>query len=494
MNTTFAVKPRRTLGLVGITIHAMALIAPGAFIWLLFPLQISAAGVGEPGGSLTNIWPGVLLALCTAFLTAIAFTGLARRYPDAGAYSAYHFAQQVFGELARNGQNRWVRPLKFLTGWVAHLFYWVYPGLMIAFLTTLIDYLLRQYGYQPTPFGKVLLAGSLAAFVGFLALRGITGSMASSILLNVLQITVLVVFCILAILFRLVNPAHIPAADWLSNSPASFLLPTSLDGVLLQAALSVLLVVGFESIVSSGVAAANPQRDISRSVILTLIIQGFVAYFLQYFAFQFALTSRAFAYLPAANAAASAVPLGDLAIYIGDSMLMGNGFALMMVAAATVIVAVLAAGLTSMNTGVRITFAMAIDEDMPGFLSLLHERHATPYTAVIILTVVSGLIGSVGAVGGKLLLAAITLAANMGAFLLYAMICMMAFLIYEAKQPRFFAGLGFVMNLILAGVIGWAALNTRGLIGQAAGIALWIALAWLVASAAYYVVKQARRT
>jgi amino acid transporter len=334
----------------------------------------------------------------------------------------------------------------------------------------------------------VLMAVSLAAFVGFLALRGITGSLTSSILLNVLQLLVLVAFCSLAILFRVFNPGQIQASEWLSTSPVLLLLPQQLNGVLLQAALSILLVVGFESIVSSGVTAANPQRDISRGLIVTLVVQGFFAYFLQYFAFQYALNTRAFA---AGSAAASSAPLGDLAILVGDSLLVGNGFALMLVAVITVIIAVLAASLTSMNTGVRITFAMAVDSDMPGFLSLLHEKHATPYTAVIALSVVSGVIGSFGALGGNTMLAGITLAANLGAFLLYAMICAMAFLIYRKFRCSYrwtemlFAGMGLAMNLFLAGVIIWAAMNASGLIRQAAGIALLVAAAWLATNAIF---------
>ena len=491
MSTAPAMKSRKTLGLMGITIHAMALIAPGAFIWLLFPLQLSAAGVGQ-GGGLVDIWPGVVLALLTAGLTAAAFTGLARRYPQAGAYSAYHFAQHVFSELAPNGHTPVTRLLKFITGWAAHLFYWVYPGVMIAFLTTLLNYILIQFGYQPKPFGLVLIAGSLAAFVGFLALRGITGSMTSSILLNVLQLVILVAFCSLAIIFRIVNPADLQPGEWISASPAAFLLPQNWSNVVLQAALSILLVVGFESIVSSGVAAENPQRDISRSLIITLVVQGFLAYFLQYFAFQFALSTRVIG-----SIGVSVAPLGDLAIMIGDKLLLGNGFALMMVAAFTVMVAVLAASLTSMNTGVRITFAMAVDADMPGFLSLLHEKHATPYSAVIALSVVSGVIGSLGAVGGEVMLAGITLAANLGAFVLYGMICAMAFLIYRKYHLAYrwndavFAGLGLVMNLALAGVIVWVAFRPGGLVKEAGGIALLFALGWLAANLVLSFMKRA---
>ena len=82
---------RKTLGLTGITINAMALTAPGAFLWLLYQVQASASF-----GGVADIWPGVLLALLSAMLTAFSFGELARRYPEAGFRSAYHFADRFF--------------------------------------------------------------------------------------------------------------------------------------------------------------------------------------------------------------------------------------------------------------------------------------------------------------------------------------------------------------------------------------------------------------
>ena len=98
---------------------------------------------------------------------------------------------------------------KFLTGWVAHLYYWVYPGVMVAFMGILVDTSLRHFGYQPTPFGQIILAISCAAFIGFLALRGITGSTVSSVVLNTLQLLTLGVFVVLAILFRSIAPTEL---------------------------------------------------------------------------------------------------------------------------------------------------------------------------------------------------------------------------------------------------------------------------------------------
>ena len=60
-------------------------------------------------------------------------------------------------------------------------------------------------------------------------------------------------------------------------------------------------------------------------------------------------------------AAASGAPIGDMAIQIGNAFLGGNGFAFMLVIAFTVAIAILGTTLAAMNTGVRISFAMAQD-------------------------------------------------------------------------------------------------------------------------------------
>src|SRR5512138_2868337 len=82
---------RKTLGLTGITINAMALTAPGAFLWLLYQAQSAARFDG-----VADIWPGVLLALMSALLTSLSFGELARKYPEASFRSAYHFADRFF--------------------------------------------------------------------------------------------------------------------------------------------------------------------------------------------------------------------------------------------------------------------------------------------------------------------------------------------------------------------------------------------------------------
>ena len=67
------VKP--TLGLLGATMNAMALIAPGAFLWITFQLQ--AAATAPNGASVAgDMWFGIVVALVVAFLTDFSYAEL----------------------------------------------------------------------------------------------------------------------------------------------------------------------------------------------------------------------------------------------------------------------------------------------------------------------------------------------------------------------------------------------------------------------------------
>jgi APA family basic amino acid/polyamine antiporter len=474
---------RKTLGLTGITINAMALVAPGAFAWLLYQAQISGTVNG-----LSGIWPGVFAALVAALLTALSFGELARRYPEAGFRSAYHFAEQVFRDRNHPLDTRLARFAKFATGWAAHLYYWVYPGVMVAFMGILADYLLRQMGYQPTPFGQVILAMSFSAFIGFLALRGITGTTTSSIVLNTVQLTTLTVFSILAILFRVLNPLNLFASEW-ANPAVSGIFNADPKGLFFQAALAMMLMVGFESVTSLGASAANPKRDIPRATVLALIIQGAFAYLLVYFSAGLAMNSH----LDVLN---SRAPLGELAIQLGDNLLKGNGYSLMFVLGFTVVVALLGAMLTATNNGVRISFSMALDSEMPDLLSVLHPKYATPYYTVIILSVVSAIIGSIGILGGLPALIGIILASNLGAFLLYAILGGLTVAAFAGTEAFHWLrhGLlpvaGITLNLALAILALVYGLGAGGIIAQGCLVALALAGLWLLINVIYYFIRR----
>ena len=122
---------KKTLGLTGLTMNAMALIAPGAFLWLTFEGQ-SAAGSTAP-----SMWIGILFATLLCLATAVCYAEMAKLYPGTG--SSYYFAEQSF----INHDTAWpyARLAKFVVGWGSHLYYWIYPGVMVGVIGVISGYL-----------------------------------------------------------------------------------------------------------------------------------------------------------------------------------------------------------------------------------------------------------------------------------------------------------------------------------------------------------------
>jgi amino acid transporter len=505
---------KKTLGLTGVTVNAMALIAPGAFLWMTYQLQ--AANVDSSGLSTAkDMWTGIVAALVVAFLTAFAFAELARRYPEAGTGSAYYFAEKAFLDRQKASFERWARLIKFITGWAAHLFYWVYPGVMVAFFAVLASYILGQFGLDVPILGQVLIAVLFSASVGMIAVRGISGSTRAAIAINIIQLAALVVFSLLSIIFRLRNPEHLSAGTWYHAHATSIVIPHNLSAMLFQSTIAILILVGFESSTALAAEAKNPRKDIPRGVILSLVIQGLFAYLFQYFAANFAMGSwlgdgclRGTGSVCGINAAAaSGAPIGDMAVRFGDSLLGGFGFAFMIVLASTVAIAILGTTLASMNTGVRISFAMAQDAEMPEVMGLLHGRYATPYMGVWIMVTVSAAIGSIGVAGHEVFggannvvyLTGITLASNLGTFLLYGLICALTIVAFAGAKEFgvlkhvIIPGLGLVANSIMVLAIFIIGIDSGGTTASATYLALALSGAWLGVSMLYFIVSSRQK-
>ena len=361
------VKPK--LGLVGASMNAMALIAPGAFLWITYQLQ--AAATAPNGTSVAaDIWAGILVALVLAFLTAISYSQLAKLYPEAGFAGAVYFAEKAFLERSgakRSAPNSVARMAKLGTGWAAHLFYWVYPGVMVAFMATLIGYLYNQFTGKNLSILDLTLIGVIFTIVtGYIAYRGITGSTFTSIVINVIQWGSLVIFSALAIYYRIHNPQGV-TSGWVFSGAWDVVKPHTLNGVLIQSTIAILILVGFESSTSLSAETKNAKTTIPRAIIIALIVQGLLAYLIEYFATgtmisdKLAGTVDGKAVLGMDAAAASGAPIGDLTQLIGNYVFHGIGFGLMISMAITVAIAVIGTTLSCMNTAMRITGGMAAD-------------------------------------------------------------------------------------------------------------------------------------
>ncbi|MEW6381730.1 MAG: amino acid permease [bacterium] len=498
------IKP--TLGLLGATVNAMALIAPGAFLWITYQLQ--AAATAPNGASVaSDIWAGIVLALVVAFLTALSYAQLARLYPEAGFASCCYFAEKAF--MDRNGSKHSApvslsRVAKLLTAWSAHLFYWVYPGVMVAFMAILIGYIYTQFtGATLSITALTVIATAFAIAIGYIGYRGVSGSTATALWINIIQLTALVIFSALAIYYRITNPQS--ATQWAFTGAWDVMRPHSLQGVLIQSTLAILILVGFESCTALAAETKNPETNIPKAIILSLVIQGIFAYLLQYFAAGSMISEKLTAAVGGttvtgmAAAAASSAPIGDLVKLIGDHVLPGLGFGLMITMAITVAIAIVGTTLSCMNTAVRVTCGMAETRELPEMMGFLHGKFSTPHVALWILVAVSSIIAAIG-VRSVVGLTGITLASNFGTFILYGLTCIWTTVAFKNRKDFSFIKHGIIPFLgLIANIVMVVSILYLYTIGNAdaqaeAKICFIIAGAWAVVSLLYVALTSVQKS
>src|SRR5438445_2153990 len=220
---------RPTLGLGGLTINAMALIAPGAFLWIAFFIQ---ASYGAPMAA-QGMWFGIFAALLLCLATAVAYAELSKLYPGAG--TSYFFSEQAF--LSKTKAFRFARIAKFVVGWASHLYYWVYPGLMVGVTALVVGYMVGQIwpdtfnAAVPSPLFMIVFCPLFAFGVAYICFRGVTGTTAVNTAINVIQITALVVFSVIAVGYRLNHPQGSVQITLAPNEPPiTKVLATDQDG------------------------------------------------------------------------------------------------------------------------------------------------------------------------------------------------------------------------------------------------------------------------
>lgn len=430
-----------TLGLTGLTSNAMALIAPGAFLWLTFYIQATT------GATAPAMWLGILAALLLCLATAVAYAEISKLFPGTG--SSYYYAEQAL--LSRDRFFQYARLGKFIVGWGSHLYYWVYPGVMVATTGIFAGYVVGflnpgfMSGSNPGPVFMALVAIAFSFFVGWIAQKGAGTSTAVNLAINIVQISALMVFSVLALGYRASHPSGTPgfqydgqtlatysyqfaiakdgstlrdssgaplplldsagkpmpfaityprtdaSGNFLTHPTAgSVVAPHAFSFVFIQATVAILILVGFESVTSMGGEARNPTKHIPIAVLASLLIQGLVCYLIEYFAANYFLNSG----YTMQSAAGSAAPIGDMMIIVGDGFL-GHGYGkyFMLVEAFTVFLALIGTTLSCMNTGARVTYAMSRDDEAPEHFGILHAGSLTPRRAIWTLALISSIIG-----------------------------------------------------------------------------------------------------
>jgi APA family basic amino acid/polyamine antiporter len=603
---------RGTLGLTGLTMNAMALIAPGAFLWLTFQMQ-SLYGAPMAG---ISVWFGIFFALLLCFATAISYSELAKLYPGPG--SSYLYAEQAY--LSKTHSYKFARVAKFITGWASHLYYWVYPGVMVGVTAILGGFLLNQFlpdtfsGTYNSPLFMWIFCIVFALGVAYIAYRGVTGTTAVNVVINIIQISALLIFSVIAIGYRVQHPQGstgfhlsngvavsyqvaqevakddkgnpVPVLDE-NNKPTfdkagkpvykmqdaqdkdgnpvpadkdgkpvtdpklaapftvdyspegaitkddkgnptfnyhssagSVIHPHGFNFIFIQAAIAILILVGFESVTSMGDEAKHPKRDIPRAVLLSLAIQGAFCYLIEYFAAGYFLHNG----YTMPMAGASGAPIGDMMVIVG-TWLFGSyaaGKAFMLVQAFTVFLALIGTTLSCLSTGARVTYAMGRDEEVPSHFGLLHGKTMSPYRAIWTLAVISAIIGIITVtvyLGGTTpaaldkhniwysfgifspatyaalpnTLVIVTLISNFGTFLLYMITCWIAMVAFKEHHTFntfkhvVIPMLGLLANLVIMVFYLVGPFTVAGMSWKEPYIALGVCALWGIYGAIYFV-------
>jgi basic amino acid/polyamine antiporter, APA family len=460
MSTDSSAAPqmRKSLGLTGLTMNAMALIAPGAFLWLTFQIQ-SAYGAPTAG---TSIWFGIFVAILLCFATAISYAELSKLYPGAG--SSYFFAEQAF--LSKTHAYKFARLAKFIVGWASHLYYWIYPGLMVGVTAILVGYLANIFWpdtFNGTISSPTLMIGFCILFalgVSYIAHRGVSGSTSVNIAINVIQISALMVFSVIALGYRLNHGEG--SVGWTldpDGTPINVVLETDKDGnpikddkgnfkivqedgkdkpfVLAYTGNGVTMepvdpkqpegekqeTFQFHESAASVVAPHNFSYMIIQACIAILILVGFesvtsmgeeaknakrdipravlLSLLIQgvvcYLIEYFASGYFLNPGYRITQAASSGAPIGDM-MKLAGTWLFGSpaaGQTFMLIEAATVFLALIGTTLSCINTGARVTYAMGRDDEVPSHFGMLHGKNLTPHRAIWTLAIVSIVVGIV---------------------------------------------------------------------------------------------------
>ena len=270
-------------------------------------------------------------------------------------------------------------------------------------------------------------------------------------------------------------------------------------GVMVQSTIAILILVGFESCTALAAETKEPEKNIPKAIILALVIQGLFAYLFEYFCTGLMIsdklvgTAAGKAVMGLDAAAASSAPIGDLAKLLGDSLLGGIGFGLMITIAITVAIAIIGTTLSCMNTAVRISCAMAEDKEFPELLGFMHGEFSTPHVAIWVLAIISSIIGGIG-VWSVVGLTGITLASNLGTFILYGMTCLTAFIAFKKRadfnvlKHGFVPLLGLLSNIIMVAAILYLYIIGNNDAKNEAWICFGIAGAWAFISLFYVAV------
>jgi len=280
----------------------------------------------------------------------------------------------------------------------------------------LYRYIYNAFSGKALTNAELTVIGAAFAFItGYIGYRGVSGSTKTSLWINVIQLTALVIFSGLAIWYRWSNPEHATAAQWTFSGGWDIVKFHSYYGRARAVDDRDPDPGRLESCTALAAETIEPEKTIPRR-------SSCRSSFRPHRVSARVLCRRLYAQRQAyghgddgrhsdrrrddehgtgmAAAAASSAPIGDLARLLGDHVLPGIGFGLMISIAITVVLPWWGRTLSCMNTAIRVT-AVWRRPGTPEMLSFMHGKFSTPHMAMWVLCLYPPSSQSRGAFGGR---------------------------------------------------------------------------------------------
>ena len=372
---------RRTLGAVQLTALGIgAIIGAGIFAAIGTAISGDAGHVGAGAAIVVSI----VLAGVTSALAAITYSEFAAMIPISG--SAYTYAYATLGELVA-WIIGWDLILEYAVGNIAVAIGWagyfdsLLRGLGVELPRWLVtDILTARHDpallasvphLGPIPLVFNLPAFGIVAIITWLLVIGTKETAWVNTLMVVIKVAIIG-------LFLVVGVAYVKSQQW--STPA--FAPNGLAGISVGAAIIFFSYIGFDAVSTAAEEARNPQRDIPRGIIWSLIICTVL-----YVGIAFVLTG-----IIPWDKLNVPDPLAVALQYIHADWAAGV-LALGAVAAMTSVLLVFQLGQA------RIFMSMARDGLLPPWAARLHPRYKTPHVTTIVTGIFVALFAAIAPIG-----------------------------------------------------------------------------------------------
>ncbi len=321
---------KRSLTLVQLVFYGVGTIV-GAGIYSVIGAAAAVAG--------SFLWASFLLAGLVAFLTVLSYAELSSMFPRAGA--EYQFFRNAF--------PRW-RTLAFLIGCL----------IALNACSTAATVSLAFGGYMNVFIGmpEPLIALALLSLCTAVNIAGIRQSTRVSIALICVEVAGLL----------LIIAAGLMTGDWDHNLEHPPPVGGFFPGIFTASALIFFVYIGFEDIANLSEEAVEPQRNIPRALILSVLITS-VLYIM--------VALSAVSLVEPEALAATDSPLADAAGTVAPWMKDALAVAAMFATASTALITLISIS--------RMLFGMAREGDLPRLLAQTLPTRQTPWAAALAL-------------------------------------------------------------------------------------------------------------